>query len=126
MPHPLTSVLAIFLRQLEDQRVLMERNRLPKLDGLLRGLRERQAESSLQQERGREGEEGRRRLLARIVQEATGVHVVLLPERSHKAEEEEQPLHASKAEIRLETAPFLRPYRRECRANPVMCSYGTN
>lgn len=105
-------------RQLEDQRLLMQRNRNPQL--LVPTKVDKQRSQTISATLGSSRPEAvKANVLNKIVREASGVHnyTIVAPMRRTESKPTFQKLEP-------ETNPKVRPYAREAKMKPILCSFG--
>lgn len=105
-------------RQLEDQRLLMQKNRNPQylVPTKVDKVRSQTISSTMGASRP---EAVKANVLNKIVREASGVHnyTIVAPVRTHDAKKAYEKLEP-------ETNPRVRPYAQEAKLKPVLCSFG--
>lgn len=108
-------------RQLEDQRLLMEKNRNPQLDAFTKVDKLRSDKIAAKQGAARDVAV-KANVVNKIVREATGIHnfTIVAPPKfithpNGKMDHEK---------LEPETNPRVKPYAEESKSKPIMCSFG--
>jgi hypothetical protein len=108
-------------RQLEDQRLLMERNKNPQLQVFTKVDKLRSDKISAKQGITR-SVAMKANVVNKIVREASGVHnyTIIAPPRSITNPDGKMP----KERLEPETNPKVKSYANESKAKPIVCSFG--
>lgn len=111
-------------RQLEDQRLLMEKNKNPQFYNPTKVDKPRSFQIAAKQGAAR-AVAMKANVLNKIVRESSGIHnyTIVPPPRTKKSKgsrddgEEEELLDP-------ETNPYVKPYAKEAKSKPIICSFG--